>query len=151
MPTEQVKDILEHTRHFHELISDFYQSLSFQTDKERLKIILDYLSEHEKHLEKAFAEYEKTASKNILDSWLPFTPCTERLANFKKQLKSEEVTTKEIIQKVIELDDYVIDMYRDLVKQADNQDVKDVFYSILDFETHEKRVAMRDLVWMEDV
>lgn len=151
MRTEQVKDILEHTRHFHELISDFYQNLSQNTDKERLKIILDYLSEHELHLEKAFAEYEKTASKKILNVWLPFSPCQERLTEFKVQIQSEEITIKEIIQKVIELDDCVINMYRDLVSQADNQDVKDVFYSILDFETHEKRVAMRDLVWMEDL
>lgn len=151
MRIEQVKDILEHTRHFHELISDYSQKLSEHTDKKRLKIILDYLSEHEQHLEKIFAEYEKCASKKVLNVWLPYNPCQTHLSEFRNKLSSAEISVTEIAKKILDMDDCVIKMYKDLISKAENQDVKDVFHSILDFEKQEKRMAMKDLVWMEDV
>jgi len=150
MRIEQVKDILKHTRHFHELISDYSQNLSKHTEKRRLRIILDYLAEHELHLQKIFAEYEKCASKKVLNVWLPYTPCQTHLYEFKTQIRSSGISIKEIAKKIIELDEYVINMYRDLIEKTESQDVKDVFNSILDFERQEKRMAIKELVWMED-
>lgn len=151
MRIEQVKDILEHTRRFHELISDYYQDLSKHTDKERLRIILDYLAEHERHLENALAEYEKCAAKEILNVWLPYSPCQKHLVEFRLKLEAYDISPKEIAEKIIALDDCVINMYKELLSQTDSSEVKDVLHSILDFEEQEKRIAVRDLVWMEDV
>ena len=49
MSIHQTRDILEYVKKFHEKLSDFYEDLGNQTDKERLKILLDYMSRHQKN------------------------------------------------------------------------------------------------------
>lgn len=62
MPYETAKDVLEHARDYHRILSDFYNKLGAKAQKQRAKMLLDYLSRHEKHLEDSLAEYEKEVS-----------------------------------------------------------------------------------------
>ncbi len=77
MRFEQTKDILEHTQQFYKLIADYYHLMSDQTHKPRIKMLLDYLSRHEKHLEKTLSEYEDSASEQVLNTWFQFSPYEE--------------------------------------------------------------------------
>ena len=50
MAYETVRDILDRVRNFHDQVGEYYHRLYSIADKERVRILLDYLSRHEKHL-----------------------------------------------------------------------------------------------------
>lgn len=45
---EQVKDVLDYGIHLHNQLTELYDSLNQQNDQARVKMLLDYLSRHEK-------------------------------------------------------------------------------------------------------
>ena len=62
MSIKKTRDIIDYARGFHEKLNLYYQSLAEHTNKERLKLLLEYMARHEKHFEECLAEYEETAS-----------------------------------------------------------------------------------------
>ena len=68
MPYKKTRDILDRARTFHNNISERYRTLSVAAEKEKVKMLLDYLSRHEKNLAKSLEEYEEDASREILEN-----------------------------------------------------------------------------------
>ena len=69
MQIETLKDVLHWTKEFHQHLS---QCLSHCADKhadERAKMMLEYLSEHEKTLTDVIGGFEKSGDENALNTW----------------------------------------------------------------------------------
>ena len=69
MPYGQAKEILEYAREFHNKVSEFYQQLADKAQSARIKLLLDYLVRHEKHLERSLKDFEDAVSSKALDTW----------------------------------------------------------------------------------
>mgnify|MGYP005725358349 CR=1 FL=1 len=151
MRFEKTKDILEHARHFHKLVSECYQQLSAGTEKQRLKLLLDYLAQHEKHLEEVLADYEETIPQNVLRTWFRLSPCQEKFDILKSLLKEQNPSIDEVIRNAVQLDDCLIDMYRKVAESAEVESVREVFKSLLDLEEHEKFKMVRDSLRLQDL
>ena len=78
MAFETTKDVLDHARDFHRQLSDHYAQLRDKAERERVKMLLDYLSRHEKHLDilDNFGNLRSLREKVGDLSW-----CTEPAAN----------------------------------------------------------------------
>ncbi|MCK5188869.1 MAG: hypothetical protein KAR12_02310, partial [Methylococcales bacterium] len=85
MRFEQVRDILDHAREFHKCLGEFYQNLVEYEEETRIKMLLEYLGRHEKFLEQGIANFEESASEQVLDTWFQFTQdkATLKLPNSK--------------------------------------------------------------------
>ena len=71
---EQVKDVLDYGQKIHADLQSFYRSINDEKQQTRVKMLLDFLSRHEQHREKALADFEGEAKKHILDTWLQYKP-----------------------------------------------------------------------------
>ena len=151
MRFQQTKDILDYARHFHKLIRQFYQRTSEAVDKNRLKLLLNYLAEHERYLEKSIAEYESTMPEKALKTWFPLSPCSEKIDNLSSLLDAQEPSVDEIVALAIYLDDCLIETYRQLAESAETNTVKDVFRNLLELEKREKYKMVRDTERMKDL
>ncbi len=76
MAYETVKDVFDRIRTFHHRVGDYYDRLYSIADTERVKILLDYMSRHEKKLELCISEYEHDAAKDVLEAWFKYTPAS---------------------------------------------------------------------------
>ncbi len=63
MPVETTRDVIEQARDFHLQLRDFYSRLKEKAQKERLKLLLDYMSAHELQLEENLEAFEDVAKK----------------------------------------------------------------------------------------
>ena len=52
MPFSQVKDILNRATAFHKMLVEFYSNIQDISQKESVKILVDYMSRHEEILKK---------------------------------------------------------------------------------------------------
>ncbi|MBK7979064.1 MAG: hypothetical protein IPK06_03440 [Ignavibacteriae bacterium] len=148
---ETTKDILEHSRKFHQIIADYYKKLSQKEDKERIKLLLNYLEDREVEIEKTLTEIENSTSSNILNSWFPRSQCKSKLDVLSTLIDEQKVTIDEIIDLFVHLDNCLIDLYTKLVENAENIDVQEFFKSLTKLEEIHKIKTLKNASQLEDI
>ncbi|MDP2229157.1 MAG: hypothetical protein Q8J78_16965, partial [Moraxellaceae bacterium] len=74
MSTLRTRDVLDQAREFHLHLSGYYAGLSDGTPSERLRLLFDYLSQHERQMSVSLQRYGHDAAPRILDEWLQNVP-----------------------------------------------------------------------------
>ena len=147
-----VQDILEWTRTFHHHLGEAYRELSESSTRERARMLLDYLADHEQALETAIEHYETDAADRLLRTWYQGTrdiPLPKTLEAAREALRDSDTTA--IMLKSIEFHDLLIGIYRELVDQAPTDDARALFNSLAEMENHEKMRMVRDAMRFEDI
>ena len=151
MTFKRAKDVLDYARTAHHLISEFYHKLSEQTSKERLKLLLDYLSEHEKHLEEGLSKYEDEASDIILKTWFQFTECEDMKKYLEETVFNPDSTENDVMRIAMDLDDCFIQKFKEMSTRTESERAREVFNNILELEKSEKRRMVLSALRFEDL
>lgn len=145
MSNEQTRDILEHARQFHRQVSEFYDQLSSQAEKERIKMLLEYMSRHEKNMAKTLEKFERSAPKRLMGACykvgLQFRPCSEVVRDLNV---SSDMSVDDVLQMGLEFDDCLIAVYKDRAESAPDEKVRGVFQNLVELAQKEKRLLSRD-------
>lgn len=111
---------------------------SFQHENEMAKMLLSYLADHEATLEKIIDGFEKKADSKALNTWvydyLEHTPIDLQ------HLSDEpfaEMDFNEICELVFNAHNEAIDLYRELLRQADIPEAQELIRALLAMEEHE--------------
>lgn len=151
MRFKTVKDVVEHARQLHKQIAGFYKQLSNRQHQERVKMLLDYLARHETSLEKMLASFEKDRSQQIWDEWFQFATDDTLPQTLKGAAVHANMDVDEIISLALQLDDYFINLYRDMAQNASSAAVKEIFENLLAFEQQEKNRTVRAALELKDL
>ncbi len=137
---ETAKDVLDHSRHFHRQLGELYARLSDNSGKERVKMLLGYLSRHEKHLDESLSQYEEAVSEQILNTWFQFLPPKETMS-LCEGLPLEvntELTVDGIVDLALKYDDCLIHLYEAMINSTESEQVRAVFNNLLEMEKREE-------------
>lgn len=151
MRIETTRDILEHSKKFHQIIADYYRKLNLSEDKERVKLLLNYLEERETQIEKTISEIENSASSSVLNSWFTHSQCKSKLEVLSTLVYEEKVSVNELIDLFVYIDNCLIDLYTTLVDNAENVDVQDFFKSLSKLEENHKIKSLKNASQFEDI
>ncbi|MCH5374304.1 MAG: hypothetical protein JJ992_10020 [Planctomycetes bacterium] len=145
MSNEQTRDILEHAQHFHRQVSQYYDELSAHTDKERIKMLLDYMSRHERNMARGLAEFEHSAPRDVMNACFKvghvIKPCCEVVQDLKI---TPDMSVDDVIEMGMQFGDCLISVYKDLSETAADERVRSVFQDLLTLEQKEKRQLVRN-------
>lgn len=147
---EQVREVLDFGRELHTQIEKFYKKSSAQEQQVRVKMLLDYLSRHEKHMAEGLKHFEEETKKSILDFWLQYAPSAEIEDMIKGLSVHPAMTVDEVIKIAMDFDDALVELYKDVAREADDPDVKAVFENLVEMENHEKLNVMRNTMLLND-
>jgi rubrerythrin len=153
MAFETTKNILDHAREFHSQLSEFYCSLSTQSEKQRVKMLLDYMSQQERHLEDTLARYEEQLSEQALNTWFQYPPPKEIL-NICKEVTMAgkgDLTVDDVIAMVVKLDQCLIDLFKDAVEKADTDALREIFQNLQGMEKRYQLELVRDAQEWKDL
>ena len=138
MQIETLKDVLHWTREFHQHLS---QCLSHCADKnmdERARMILTYLSDHEKALTKVVGSFETTGDEHALNTW-----CYEYVAKHPIVRHAycdapfADLDATQIMEVIIDQHQQVIELYCYLASRADIPSAMELMESLRSLEEHE--------------
>lgn len=139
MRFEKAREALEHAKMFHIQLSLLYEFLATLENTEKVKLLLDYMVQHEREIAESLENYGKNTPVGILDTWLQYT-------NDKAILKipeKENLTSKKSMEDIIELSmkfsDELIELYTNITEQVDEVELKYVFTNLADMQKQEKR------------
>lgn len=138
MPFDQTKDVLNQARKFHHKLSEFYEDLKDNTDKERTRALLDYLSRHETYLENCLKEFQQDVSKNVLDSFFQYGSDASKLSGISEFEIKDEMLVEDVVAAAMHFDACLIKFYREIAQKAHTEKVREVFENLLVMEEHEQ-------------
>ena len=146
---KQVREFVDFGKHLHGKLKALFDELNEHAQLERVKMLLDFLSRHEEHMEESLARFEKESRHGILEAWLEYSPGLDVNKVMCKFHLSENPSSDEIIQLALDFDDTLVNLYKEVVEKANDSKVKEVFKNLLQLEEKEKiqvaRAAM--MLW----
>ena len=153
MNFETTKDVLDHAREFHGQVSEYYRQLSEKVQKERVKMLLEYMSRHEKHLEENLSNYEEDVSGRILNAWFQYPPPKDILKTVVSLTLEgkENLTVDEVIELALRIDGCVIQLYQKMAADSKFVEVKEVFTNLLEMEKHREMDLVRDALHLKEI
>jgi rubrerythrin len=153
MAFETTKDVLDHAREFHTQLSDFYSLLSRKSEKERVKLLLDYMSQHEKYLEETLTRYEEEVSGKILNTWFQYPPPQEILDTCREVNinETENLTVDDVIEMAVKLDQCLIDLYKEMIKNSETDQMREIFTNLMEMEKRQELELVRDAQEWKDL
>jgi rubrerythrin len=146
---EQVKDVLDYGKTVHADLRKFYASLNGEDQQERVKMLLDYLSRHEQHLEETMSRFEAVSHQDVLDTWMQYAPSINVLKLIGNQEIRPCMSVDEVVKLVVEFDDALVEFYREAANECDLPRVKEVFLNLIELENHEKLRHVRDALFQD--
>jgi len=113
-------------------------------------MLLEYMSQHEKDMTVSLANYEKDASKKVLNTWFQYTIEEDYLEFISNLDIKPDLSVNDVTNLGITLDNYLEMLFLDLVEQADSLAVKEVFQNLYELEKQEKNALTRTASSMFD-
>ena len=151
MSVEQARTIIDHTRDFHQRISSYYHRLADSTQQERVKLLLDYMCEHEKRLALGIEEYENSAPDSILNTWFLTPECTDATKFLEDIPLKSDLSVETIVELGIKATSCVMQVYKTLAEQAEPESVRQVFSNLLQMEEKSQQQFVRDAGLLADL
>ena len=106
-------------------------------------MLLDFMCEHEKRMEKSLVTYEQHAPKSILGTWLQYT-LEEPPKRFIDSLHaSPDMSVNDITELGQKVDDYLLGVFEEVTETAATSDIKEVFQNLMEMEEEEKHSLTR--------
>ena len=122
----------------HHRLAECLAAGSAQHEEEMGKLLLSYLADHEAALETMIDGFERQADPKALNTWVydyldhkpidPHRSCDTPFA---------EMNFNEICKSVFDVHNQAIDLYRELLDQADIPEAQELLKALLAMEEHE--------------
>ncbi len=138
MPYKQTMDLLDRSQLFHKEIGDLYERLEAISERQRVKMLLDYLSRHEKNLTESLSKYEEEASRRVMDYWFKYTPNNKTCEHLENIELRPDMTIDDVISLAMRMDECLVELYRSVAENAESEEVKEIFNSLLEMEKQEE-------------
>ncbi|MDY0189147.1 MAG: hypothetical protein RBR22_00280 [Desulfuromonas sp.] len=151
MPYGQAKEILKYAREFHNQVSKFYQKIADKGQSERVKLLLDYMVRHEKHLEKALKHYEQSITTKALEAWYQYSKEQRAFAELDSINYLENMSVDEVMKIASTIDNCLISSYKGIVETTNVPVVREIFSNLLEMEEQQKHVKARVALGINDM
>ncbi len=135
---QTAKDVIEQVKAFHVRLGNFFQKLSEEVEKDRVKLLLEYMSRHHDNLAYIMEEYEESVAKRILDTWVMYVNEECDLSPFFDAKLGPNMTAQEALLVAADLDKCLIETYEAMLQNDIPDDVSEVFEGLLEKEKQGK-------------
>jgi rubrerythrin len=145
MAQKRMIDFLRLAETFHLNLSNDCKQHVDDTVREDVRMLLGYIEHHEKALAESLEEYERDASKPVLDAWFKVSPNVEFAEAVEDFAINTETAPDDILKQVQQMDEALVAMYNVLLDQAVSDELNDVLKSLIEQELSEEVKLLRSL------
>lgn len=145
---QTTKDYIDYAKNLHSQLAHRLHLINSHTDNTRTHLLLDYLCQHEQHMQHALEQVESSMPETVLKAWFQFTPAILE-AHFVEELAIDEdndendVDLHHLLMQTLKLDDYLIELYQELANQADIPEVEASLLELKNMELQQKIKTVR--------
>jgi len=129
MMFRQIKDIVNEINQVYDRLYEFYGSLLDETEGEKSRELIKYVKSRKKLFSEILNEYKKSGEKEVLATWLQFSPDY----SLEQQIKNIENTSTNLNTLnllVIRFEAWLLDFYRYIIDTTSSTKVSEFFESL---------------------
>jgi hypothetical protein len=143
MSFKTVRDVLQLSQDIHKNAAILYEQLREQTQRERIDMLLKFLSQHEEELAQTLAKVQGDVSERILDEWhqTELTSIASVLDGCKQC--HADISLQELVELALKVDDSLISLYRHMASEASTDEGRQLFNNLVVLEENEKMKTAR--------
>jgi len=150
MAFEQVRDVIERARRFHEELARFYERQEVSPAREKVRLLLEYLRAHEQRMAEELGALERTALAGVLDTWFKYSPGPDLLDAVRQAAIRPDMTPHEVIAEALALDQHLLDLYQQAVERAPIPDVREALLDLYAEGLKQRALVVRDVYEPEE-
>jgi len=135
----QIRNMLDQVRDFHGQLAEYYSQLSDKAVQQRVKLLLDHMSSHERNLQKGLTAYGDDASRQVMETWVACSHCEEILATCEQMPIAPKMTVDSVTRVAMDVDRCLLRFYHEVAENAESETVREVFSNLIDMEEAELR------------
>jgi len=131
MRFEQTRMILQHLApDYHYKVSDYYQQMADGEVSPRVRLMLDYLIDHELHRALALGEYCRGASHKVLDHWFKGVEITFPVAQ--KDILGEAARTDldQLVKAAVSYKNSLINYFAHLLEHSTDKELTNLIETL---------------------
>lgn len=143
MSFKTVRDVLVLSQDIHSSASNLYEQLREQTQRERVDMLLKFLSKHEEELAQILAKVTADVSEKILDEWhqTELTSVAQILDGCKEC--HPDISVDELVNMALRVDDSLISLYKHMASESSTDGARQLFNNLVLLEENEKMKTAR--------
>ncbi|QOC22473.1 hypothetical protein IC757_15935 [Wenzhouxiangella sp. AB-CW3] len=152
MRYKTVKDVLDWTAELHKQLGDLARKVADNPERARLKLVVDYLADHEARLKDAIVKFEEASPDGVLATWFDRAPEIEL-----PDLEQEAVALahadniEQAVSRVVEFHEHIVGIYTQLAEQTNNEKIRELFENLAALENHDKLHLVRNAHHLRDM
>lgn len=124
----QVSDLLKAARQFHRDLREYFEASREEPQRERVRLLLDYMAARERDLEAELARFAAHAPRGALDTYFQFADENELQAAPRRLAPG--MTIDQVVEAALAFDRVLIDFFSRLAEMADTEGVAEIFRSL---------------------
>ena len=145
MAAIQMTDLLRQCQRFHHRLADHYEELEHTVHRDDVRMMLDFMARHERHIEQCIALYQRTAEPGVTHAWIKVAPDDTLKHLLHEGTDDPDMHVEDVIEMAMHFDNALIRTYRQLASSTQNSKLREALESLLDMEECEDRRLAWDL------
>ncbi|MEH6448817.1 MAG: hypothetical protein V7765_09120 [Oleispira sp.] len=138
MSFKTVRDVLQLSQDIHSNAAILYEQLREQTQRERIDMMLKFLSRHEEALALTLAKVQGEMSERILDEWHQTELMSIATVLDGCKQCHPDISLEELVDLALKVDDALISLYRHMASEASTDAARQLFNNLVVLEENEK-------------
>lgn len=152
MRYKTVKDILDWTAELHRQLGELAEKAADDPGRDRLKLVVEYLADHESRLKKAILGFETETPDGVLSTWFDRAPNFELPdLNGDAEALANADSIEQAVSLVVDFHDQIVGIYGNLAEQTNNEKIRELFESLASLEEHDKLRLVRNAHHLRDM
>ena len=133
-----VGDVIKHAEDFERMLKDYYTGLAERSQREGVRLLTDYMGRHCARIGKALAQLDDDELQRILKVPLRYEPQAADCRCFDGMELPPDATAAQVLDAAMTLDECLIRLYRQVARQPVEQDVIELFESLIHTEERDE-------------
>jgi len=129
-----VANVLQTAEDFESKLEDYYRQIAEHSTREGVKLLASYMGRHRRRLAEALDRLEPEVRSSIDAFPIRYEPLAPDSALFSDIELPTDAPASEILDIAVEVDDSLINLYRQVLKLELDQEVRDLFESLVHAE-----------------
>lgn len=130
MAYQQVKEILDAVRRFHQRLRRELEEAYPDTEDPRSKFLLRSLRRGEQEMDLALGKYEKSGESSVLETWVQYVPSEDIEAVLLSGKIPSHSSPEDVLEWKLKFDESLATFYRQLADQIAAPRAKELFESL---------------------
>jgi len=138
MAVVTVADVLRHAQQFEEMLREYYAGVSRRATREGVRLLADYMSRHVDRIAQALDRLSGQQVRRICTAPLRYQPQAADCRCFQEMELPPDATAQDVLDAAITFDECLISLYRQVLQQPVDQEVRDLFESLVRSEERDE-------------